>query len=204
MSGARWLRRGLLALAVLAALALALAGPGTRLGLWHFSVGFLLLRIAAYAGIVAAVLAAFALGTSRLRQGGAILLALALLLGVTAAAVPFAVRQQARAAPVLNDVSTTRRLDLPADAAFARARAAAEAMGWEIAVADPAAGRIDAVATTFWFGFKDDVTVRVTPAEGASRIEVRSRSRVGRGDAGTNARRIQAFLERMGLAGSRE
>ena len=197
MRGAPWLRRGLLALAVLAVLTLAVAGPGTRLGLWHFGTGFLLLRIAAYAGLVAGALAAVALCIPRLRQGGAVLVALALLLGVTAAAVPYAVRQQARSAPVVNDVSRTQTLKIPADEAFARARAAAGAMGWEIVAADPAAGRIEAVATTFWFGFKDDVSVRITPAEGASRIDIRSRSRVGRGDAGANARRIRAYLEEL-------
>jgi uncharacterized protein (DUF1499 family) len=88
-------------------------------------------------------------------------------------------------------------LALPAAAAFERSLAAARAMGWEIVEADAAAGRIAAVDTTFWFGFKDDVTVRVSPAAAGSRIDVRSTSRVGRGDAGTNARRIRAFLERL-------
>ena len=41
---------------------------------------------------------------------------------------------------------------------------------------------------TFWFGFKDDVVIRVRPAGGGSRIDVRSLSRVGGGDAGTNRR----------------
>ena len=81
----------------------------------------------------------------------------------------------------------------PPEKAFARAVAAAEAMGWEIVAREPAAGRIEAVATTFWFGFKDDVVVRVAPAGGGSRIDVRSKSRVGRSDAGTNARRIRGW-----------
>jgi Protein of unknown function (DUF1499) len=49
----------------------------------------------------------------------------------------------------------------PAPALYSRALDAAKAMGWEIVAADSAAGRIEATATTTWFGFKDDVVVRV-------------------------------------------
>ncbi len=67
-------------------------------------------------------------------------------------------------------------------------------MGWEIVAADSTAGRIEATATTAWFGFKDDVVIRVRPANGGSRVDVRSLSRVGVGDVGTNAKRIRAYL----------
>ena len=70
-------------------------------------------------------------------------------------------------------------------------------MGWEVVAADPAAGRIEAVATTFWFGFKDDIVVRVAPAGAGSLIDARSKSRVGVGDLGTNAQRLRAYLERL-------
>jgi uncharacterized protein (DUF1499 family) len=70
-------------------------------------------------------------------------------------------------------------------------------MGWEVVGRDAAAGTIEAVDTTKWFGFKDDIAVRVAPDAGGSRIDVRSKSRVGRGDAGTNARRIRAYMERL-------
>ena len=56
---------------------------------------------------------------------------------------------------------------------------------------------IEATDTTFWFGFKDDVAIRVRPDDGGSVIDVRSVSRVGRSDLGTNARRILQFLERV-------
>lgn len=88
-------------------------------------------------------------------------------------------------------------LSLPPGAAFARARDAAEGLGWEIAAADPAAGRLEAVATTFWFGFKDDVVVRIRPQGSGSRIDARSASRVGGSDLGANAKRLRAFLERV-------
>ena len=52
-------------------------------------------------------------------------------------------------------------------------------MGWDLVAADAAAGRIEATDTTFWFGFKDDVVIRVRPANGGSRVDVRSLSRVG-------------------------
>ena len=83
------------------------------------------------------------------------------------------------------------------EAAFARALAAAQAMGWDIVDAQPKEGRIEATATTFWFGFKDDVVVRITPLAAGSRIDVRSKSRVGRGDTGTNAQRVRAYLKRL-------
>lgn len=88
-------------------------------------------------------------------------------------------------------------LGLPPADAFALALRGARAMGWEIVAQDPAAGRIEATATTLWFGFRDDVVVRVTPADGGSRVDVRSLSRVGVGDVGANAKRIRAYLGRI-------
>ena len=61
----------------------------------------------------------------------------------------------------------------------------------------PAEGRLEATATTPWFGFKDDVVVRLTPAGTGSRVDVRSKSRVGRSDLGANAKRIRAFLAEL-------
>jgi uncharacterized protein (DUF1499 family) len=63
--------------------------------------------------------------------------------------------------------------------------------------ADRTAGRIEATDTTFWFGFKDDVVVRIHPADGGSRIDVRSLSRVGGGDIGTNAARIRTYVKKL-------
>jgi len=102
-------------------------------------------------------------------------------------------RQQEQAYPGLDTVT----LRQPPARVFAAARAAAEAMDWEIVAAEPAAGRIEAVATTAWFGFRDDVSIRIDPADGGSRIDIRSASRVGRSDLGANAARIRSFLERL-------
>jgi uncharacterized protein (DUF1499 family) len=85
-------------------------------------------------------------------------------------------------------------LPSPPDQAFDRALAAARKMGWEIVASDPPSGRIEATDTTFWFGFKDDVVIRVAAAPNGSRIDVRSLSRVGLSDVGTNAARIRKYL----------
>lgn len=81
--------------------------------------------------------------------------------------------------------------------AFARAVTAAKGMGWELITQDAAAGRIEATATTVWFGFKDDVVVRIAPSGSGSRIDVRSVSRVGLSDVGANAKRIRAYLAKL-------
>ena len=88
-------------------------------------------------------------------------------------------------------------LNIPPPQAFERALTTVREMGWDVVAADAAAGRIEATDTTFWFGFKDDVVIRVRPADGGSRVDVRSLSRVGRGDAGTNAKRIRAYLDTL-------
>ena len=98
--------------------------------------------------------------------------------------------QQKRGYPDLAPLT----LPLPPDRAFARVEAAARAMGWRIAAAAPAEGRLEASDTTPWFGFTDDIVVRVKAAPHGSRVDVRSASRVGRSDLGVNARRIRAFL----------
>lgn len=90
-----------------------------------------------------------------------------------------------------------RTLDVPPARAFERALAAARAMGWEIVAAAPEDGRIEATATTRWFRFKDDVVVRVAAQGVGSRIDVRSKSRLGRSDLGANAKRIRAYLREL-------
>ena len=74
---------------------------------------------------------------------------------------------------------------------------AARSMGWEVVASDAAAGRIEATDTTLWFGFKDDVVVRIRPEGDGSRVDVRSMSRVGQSDLGANAKRIRKFLDKL-------
>jgi hypothetical protein len=94
-------------------------------------------------------------------------------------------------------------LPVPRPTAFALALQTAKEMGWDIVAADPEEGRIEASDTTFWFGFKDDVVVRIHANGGGSLIDVRSVSRVGTSDVGTNARRIRAYLRKLNEAGAR-
>ncbi len=86
---------------------------------------------------------------------------------------------------------------LSPQAAFTRAMQIANMLHWNVIASEPAEGRIEATDITPWFGFKDDIVIRIRAAEGGSRIDVRSLSRVGRGDAGENATRIRAFLRLM-------
>ncbi len=99
-------------------------------------------------------------------------------------------RQQRAAYPDLQPLV----VDEPAAVVFVRALTAVQALGWEVAGQDAAAGRIEATDTTFWFGFQDDVAVRIRPEGARSRVDVRSISRIGGGDVGTNARRIRTLL----------
>lgn len=92
-----------------------------------------------------------------------------------------------------------RPLELPLApaAALTDARRAAERLGWKIDAYVPAEGRLEATDTSAFFGFKDDIVVRVRAAQAGSRIDVRSKSRVGLGDVGANARRVRAFVGLM-------
>ena len=81
--------------------------------------------------------------------------------------------------------------------AFDKALEALRSMQLEIVAAHPERGLIEATATTFWFGFKDDVALRVQPYPQGAVIDVRSVSRVGLSDVGANANRIKEILRRI-------
>lgn len=68
--------------------------------------------------------------------------------------------------------------------------------GWELAVADPATGRLEATETVSLYRFKDDVVLRVVPNPDGpgSIVDMRSVSRVGVSDLGVNAARVRSFL----------
>jgi uncharacterized protein (DUF1499 family) len=90
------------------------------------------------------------------------------------------------------------RLAAERETVFRAAEALAQELGWQIIEADAGEGRIEAVDRTFWFGFRDDVVIRISEAEdGGTQVDMRSASRVGRGDLGANARRILDFLVRL-------
>lgn len=236
-----------LVLALLAALALLLSGPGHRFGWWSFGTGFGIIRLAAYGGIAAAVISAVALILAPLRghRRGMLRALAGLVVGLITVGIPAYYLQQARSVPPIHDITTDTEdppafetiLPLRAQApnpatyggeavarqqrehypdlapaeypvdpqtAFDAALATARELGWTVVAMDDAAGRIEAIDRTFWFGFVDDVVIRVRPTAEGSRIDIRSVSRVGVGDVGTNAGRVRAFLveldERLGAA----
>jgi len=85
-------------------------------------------------------------------------------------------------------------LTVPPAQAFEKAKSAAEALGWHITLADPARGTIEARDTSKLFRFVDDVAIRVRPgSNGGSVVDIRSKSRDGKGDLGVNANRIRTF-----------
>ena len=99
-------------------------------------------------------------------------------------------------------------LDTPLDRrrVHVEARDAMIRAGWRIVGDDAGAGRLEAIATTRWLRFKDDVVVRLRDRPGGgTRVDVRSKSRIGRSDLGTNARRIRTDLADLhtALAASR-
>ena len=86
---------------------------------------------------------------------------------------------------------------LAPDAAYAKALSTAKQMGLHIVWESASERRFDATDTTAAFRFVDDFTVRVRPSGSGSEIDVRSKSRDGQGDLGTNARRIRNFFDRF-------
>lgn len=98
--------------------------------------------------------------------------------------------QQKRAYP---DIAPLTVAAAP-DAAFNEALDTAKRMGWTIVSSDPAAGRIEASDRSRWFGFTDDIVIRVAGEGTGSRIDMRSSSRLGRSDFGVNAERIRTYL----------
>jgi uncharacterized protein (DUF1499 family) len=101
--------------------------------------------------------------------------------------------QQRQAYPDIQPLT----LALAPAAAFNRALDTAQRMGWTILAADDAAGRIEASDRSRWFGFTDDIVIRITRSESGSRIDLRSSSRVGRSDFGVNAARVERYLSAL-------
>ena len=93
---------------------------------------------------------------------------------------------------------TTRLIERPYADVFEDAVTAVRAEGMRVVAAVPREGRIEAVATTRWFGFEDDVVLRLQDAHGrATVVDMRSKSRVGGSDLGANAARVRAVLDRI-------
>jgi hypothetical protein len=102
-------------------------------------------------------------------------------------------KQQREAYP---ELTTYESLESP-DELFSAALLAVDKMGWELVDSSETEGRIEATATTTWFGFKDDVVIRIRETADGSELDIRSKSRVGRSDVGKNAERIREYLTEL-------
>lgn len=91
-----------------------------------------------------------------------------------------------------------KQVNAPVDKAFERALETCKSLGWSITAESLAEGRIEAVEATLFFGFKDDIVIRVSATETGSLVDVRSVSRVGVSDLGANAKRIRRFMDKFG------
>jgi uncharacterized protein (DUF1499 family) len=91
-------------------------------------------------------------------------------------------------------------LALPPDRAFDAAMKAVEKLGLDVTLSDQARGVIEARATSKLFRFVDDVAIRIRPKDGGSVVDIRSKSRVGKGDLGANADRIRAIAAELASA----
>lgn len=89
--------------------------------------------------------------------------------------------------------------DRPLERVYEAAQKTAENLGWHLvsATQEGTQARIEATDTTRWFGFKDDVVVRLQTLEQGTRVDLRSKSRVGKSDVGKNAERIREFSIRL-------
>ena len=222
--------------AAIAIVVLGAAGPVYRLGA-SLATAYEIMRWAAYIGLAASLIAAGSTVFSYRgrRWIGTFVSVLALIVGLTAVAIPMSWQRRAQRLPSIHDITTdlenppafeailAKRVDAPnrldrtpqlsllqkegypdlapvtlptaPAATFDRALRVAQSHGWEIVTADKSGGRIEATETTRWFGFTDDVVVRLTPWGAGTRVDVRSTARAGAGDLGRNASRIREFLD---------
>ncbi|PCF97135.1 DUF1499 domain-containing protein [Vreelandella nigrificans] len=100
-------------------------------------------------------------------------------------------RQQQAAYPNVQPLTVA----VPIETVLSAAQAEVEASGWRISAITE--NTIEATATTLWFGFEDDVVIRLTEQPNSVRVDMRSASRLGASDIGTNALRIETFLNAL-------
>jgi uncharacterized protein (DUF1499 family) len=88
-------------------------------------------------------------------------------------------------------------VNTPVDQTFAAVRSAVESFGWQIVAADATTGMIEATDTSRTFHFVDDIVIRIRADGAGSRVDMRSKSREGRGDLGVNAARIRRLRDAL-------
>ena len=228
-----------LLVALASAAAMVFSGIGYRLDLYHFRVGFTILRWAFWFALAGAALSAAGLVVTGGRPRRTLVAAIiGAAVGVVAAYIPWSWKQTADALPYIHDISTdtanppefvaAAKLRKPGDhpvtydgkevadlqhkaypdlaslttgapreKVFESAKAAIASMGMQLSDADAAQGRIEATQTSLLYGFTDDMVVRIATGADGTKVDVRSKSRVGRSDLGQNAKRIRAFLAKL-------
>ena len=236
--GSRLVVVGLL-VAVASAAAMVFSGIGYRLDLYHFRVGFMILRWAFWFALAGAILSVAGIIIARGRPRTTLIAAIVgIAVGVVAAAIPWNWKQTAESLPYIHDISTDtanppefvaaaglrRPGDHPvtydgkevadlqqkaypdlatlttrasSEKVFQAAKATIAAMDMQLVDADPAQGRIEANQASLLYGFTDDMVVRIATGADGTKVDVRSKSRVGRSDLGQNAKRIRVFLAKL-------
>ncbi|GAA0803416.1 DUF1499 domain-containing protein [Psychrobacter piscatorii] len=91
----------------------------------------------------------------------------------------------------------TLRYDQTQPKLIAASTQAIENLGWELVNIDADKGIIEATDITAWFGFKDDVVVRIMDNENERLVDIRSKSRVGGSDLGKNAARVHKLIDEL-------
>ena len=109
---------------------------------------------------------------------------------------PEVAAQQRKAYPDLAPLTTSASPTKVFDAA----ESVISDMGLVLADTDRNEGRIEATQTSLLYGFKDDMVVRIAATANGAKVDVRSKSRVGRSDLGQNAKRIRTFLSKLQAA----
>ncbi|WP_297735531.1 DUF1499 domain-containing protein [uncultured Maricaulis sp.] len=93
---------------------------------------------------------------------------------------------------------TSLVVDQDARTVFRQALLYGRENGWRIGTASDTAGMFEAAAESLMFGFRDDISVRVTALEdGRSQVDIRSLARQPVHDLGRNAERVERFLAAM-------
>jgi uncharacterized protein (DUF1499 family) len=106
---------------------------------------------------------------------------------------PETAAQQRRAYPDIRSITFVQSQDL----VFTEALASIEDLGWRLADTNPAEGRIEATVSSRWFGFKDDVVIRIVATPNGTVLDMRSKSRTRQHDVGANARHIRVFINTL-------
>ena len=218
-------------------LLVALPGPLYKYGVVDLGTAFTGFKFGVFAGIATLILLVLQILFKRktVTLGSTIM---ALLLSITAIAIPLSMLNKGKSVPPIHDISTDLvnppefvaiaplRADAPNPVEYAGVEAATQQraaypelqtlnypqskselveatkqvidhLGWQLVNIDADQGSVEATDRTMWFGFKDDVIVRITDNGSKRLVDIRSKSRVGGSDLGKNAERIHGFIEEL-------